>query len=200
MPVNKKKPITLVCGFGRCGSSLVMQMLVAGGMPAYGPGSEYPAYETYLSQELPQNHKWLKGAYGRCVKILDPRIFTPPDGLPYQIIWIDRNPVEQGKSSVKFMGVLAPHLIMDADAAKKLAKLYERDRPKTLTLLARLGPMLITSFEELILQPEMTVEKILQFFDLSLDHVAMLSQVRVRGPECLPYLLETKLIQEMDHA
>lgn len=34
--------ITIVCGFGRCGMSLVMQTLDAGGMPVH---DSWPAYE-----------------------------------------------------------------------------------------------------------------------------------------------------------
>ena len=37
-----KRPTVFVCGHGRCGSSMVMQMLDAGGFPCFG---EYPAYE-----------------------------------------------------------------------------------------------------------------------------------------------------------
>ena len=92
-------PITVVAGFGRCGSSLVMQMLAAGGMRT--PYSSFPSYE------IPHGIKVLMGElYGGAVKILDPHVHQPPKGHVYRFIWLDRDPVQQAKSMAKFWKVV----------------------------------------------------------------------------------------------
>lgn len=42
--------LILVCGFGRCGSSLVMQMLDVGGLPVVGSFPDYERAEASLPE------------------------------------------------------------------------------------------------------------------------------------------------------
>jgi hypothetical protein len=60
------QPIILVAGLGRCGSSLVMRLLDAAGVPTVGT---FPAFE---EQTLPRDALgWVEAYAGRAVKVLD---------------------------------------------------------------------------------------------------------------------------------
>lgn len=190
--------ITLVCGFGRCGSSLVMQMLVAGGIRSFG--GEYPTYEAPEVNSLPYSYQWLKQAQGMAVKVLDPHMrltwAAPTWYLPFRSIWIDREPKEQAKSMAKFLAAMAPHLpAMGRGQRKALEHSFRRDRKKSVDLLCALGPVLVTSFECLLGNPRQASEEVALFCGC-LDAEAMRQVVRPRGPACLPYMMELELMEE----
>lgn len=187
------KPITIVAGFGRCGSSLVMQMLAAGGMPT--PYSEYPSYEVQNGTQL-----LIAKLYGAAIKTLDPHINRPPPGLPYRFIWIDRDPVEQAKSMVKFVGAVS-NVKLKGDAVATLAASFKKDRPKANAVMlhyAKCHQILKLKFEEILADPAGTAKKLHDFCGGKLDEAAMAAAVRPRGPECLPYLMEFEQMAEVE--
>ena len=191
----RPKPITVVAGFGRCGSSLVMQMLSAGGMPT--PYSEYPSFE------IPQGTKvYWPNFYGGAVKILDPHIHQPVQGPEYRFIWIDRDPVEQAKSMVKFMEAAGMPGINE-DGVKKLAASFKRDRPRVNgVMLEYTQPhrILKLRFEDILYNPAWAAHILNGFCGNSmLDERAMAAAVRPRGPKCLPYMLEFEQMEEAKH-
>lgn len=179
------KVITIVAGFGRCGSSLVMQMLAAGGMPT--PYSSYPSFE------VPKGTRMVTGnLYGGALKVLDPHIFRPPHGPAYKIIWIDRDPLEQAKSMVKFMEVIAGPIPGDRqEAIETLRKSFINDRPKTNGLLHSYTQWIMKlRFESILADPARAARQINEFCGKALDEKAMARAVLPRAPECLPYMLE----------
>src|SRR5271163_1780808 len=86
-------PPVVVTGFGRCGSSLVMQMLHAAGFPVTG---EYPSFE------CEEYHFGGVAPPAGASKILNLDCEAPPGG-PYRWIWLDRNPAQQVKSQAKLL-------------------------------------------------------------------------------------------------
>lgn len=86
-------PTVIVAGFGRCGSSLVMQMLHAAGFPVTG---EYPSFE-----RDEYNTGGLSPPAGAS-KILNLECNPPPAGA-YRWVWLDRSPAQQAKSQAKFL-------------------------------------------------------------------------------------------------
>lgn len=174
----------IVSGFGRCGSSLVMQMLQAGGFKVSG---EYPAFEVeaYSNGGPPPP----SGAS----KILDLHR-NPPPGGPYRWIWLDRNPVEQAKSQAKFLRSICG-LTVHRSEVKAIARSYAGDRRTGFAVMKRLGgPVLLMTFEELVSRPLVSAEKIAAFVG-GLDPEKMARVVRPRPPACLPYLLEAELLE-----
>lgn len=173
--------LTLVCGFGRCGSSLTMQMLQAGGAPVAG---RFPAFELDEMRQIPISNDWLRSLGSVAVKVLDPqRCLAKP--FVARIIWLTRDHKQQAKSQVKFMRMLAG-VPIKTGAWKVLARSYVNDQAKAIRLFHGL-PMLRLSFEKIINHPLDAAKELTAFFpDLSVE--AASKAVLKRSPECAPGL------------
>jgi hypothetical protein len=198
------KPITIVAGFGRCGSSLVMQMLAAGGMPT--PYSEYPSYEINFSN----TQVLMQALQGGAIKVLDPHINRPPIGPEYRWIWLDRDPVQQAKSMAKLwkaatmeMAGVGPGAYREftEDQIVKLAEAFKRDRPQANGLMLKYTPaqgILKLRFEMILAEPAFAAYSLNKFCGGKLDEAKMVAAVRPRTPECLPYLMEFEQMAEAE--
>ena len=67
----------LILGLARSGTSLLMQMLEAGGYPCFGEG---PGFEPCMPDDIPWNE-----VKGKAVKVLDPQYgkFPPKGAVSY---------------------------------------------------------------------------------------------------------------------
>src|SRR5690348_16747758 len=87
----------LICGLGRCGTSLVMQMLDMGGFPVVG---KYPAYEPQQASSLVITQNYIDEHRGKAIKLLDPmRASFVPQNV--RVIYLMRNLKEQARSQLK---------------------------------------------------------------------------------------------------
>jgi len=196
------KPITIVAGFGRCGSSLVMQMLAAGGMPT--PYAIFPSYEI----DFAHTQVLISALQGGAIKVLDPHINRPPVGPEYRWIWLDRDPVEQAKSMAKFWKaamVEAPSNIppmpeFTGDQIAKLAEAFKRNRPRANGVMLKYTPasgILKLRFEAFLHDPAWAAHLLKGFCPgPMLDEKAMAAQVKARSTKCLPYMLEFEQMEE----
>lgn len=188
-------PVVLVCGFGRCGSSLVMQMLGAGGIPTTG---EYPGFEDSRTS-IPRDPQWIAEQHGRAVKLIDPQF---PDGRliagHYRIIWLDRDHRQQSRSQAKFARLLMG-LPIDRKGVRALARSYATDLPIALKVLKDRGSVLRIRFEDILLNPEDAARRI--HAHIGCGCVSdMAAQVRSRSPKCAPGLdMELSLIAQREH-
>lgn len=186
--------ITAVCGFGRCGSSLVMQMLASGGMKT--PYSSYPSYEIPNGTQI--HYQALKGG---AIKILDPHLHPRSfhHSFNYQFIWIDRDPREQAKSMAKLFAAFMPHLApWTGKQIEQCAESFIKDRPKAIGLLHSLSQRVLKlRFEEILAEPKRTA-RTLSVFCEGLVRKAMAKRVQERGPECLPHLMELEMMKEKE--
>ena len=90
--------ITVVSGLPRSGTSLVMQMLQAGGHPILCDESR-PAdadnprgYLEYVKvRTLERDASWLAEAEGRAVKVVSPLLSSLPTGFDYRVIFVRRD-------------------------------------------------------------------------------------------------------------
>lgn len=108
---TRGQPVIVVTGLPRSGTSLVMQMLVAGGVPAHTDGRREADTDNprgYLEFEpvkrLPHDAGWLEEARGRAVKVVVPLLPFLPDTVPYRVIHIDRQPDEIMASQRTMLG------------------------------------------------------------------------------------------------
>lgn len=193
-------PITIVAGFGRCGSSLVMQMLAAGGMPT--PYAEFPSYEINFARDK----VLIQALQGGAIKVLDPHVNRPPMGPDYRWIWLDRDPTEQAKSMAKFWKAVmaeAPSGLptmpeFGPDQIAKLSESFKRDRPRANGVMLKYtqcSGILKLRFEDILRDPYLAAIRLSQFCGGGLNVRAMVAAVRPRGPECLPYMLELEQIE-----
>ena len=89
--------ITIVSGLPRSGTSLMMQMLAAGGLPILTDQERQPDIDNprgYCEWEpvklLPKNPKRIDEAEGRAVKVISQLLFSLPRGRDYKLIFMER--------------------------------------------------------------------------------------------------------------
>ena len=188
-PTLTDRTIVLVAGLGRCGTSLLMQMLEAGGAPVVGT---WPDYEPAIIEITPgTSDTWRTVARGRCIKVLDPHRYTPPAGEDYRIIWLDRNPVEQARSQLKMAG--APPTRGNRKGMERLLHRDLRLAQQQLLSIDTAGIVGI-KFEDLIERPARVAAEIATKMGKVLDQPAMVAQVYDRSARCFNGMLEQRLI------
>lgn len=191
------KPTIVVAGFGRCGSSLVMQMLHAGGVPCAG---RYPAFEC-PETSVEVTPEFIAVNAGRAVKILDPQRVGIPGNV--RIIWLDRDTREQAKSHAKFARLMfGAHY--DREQRRRLEGALALDRRD---VMRRFGPplwagapqrppMMASSFESILQWPRGEAMRIFSFIGMPLDIERAASIVRERSPRCAEGLdMELSLLE-----
>lgn len=182
----------LVAGLGRCGSSLVMQMLAAAGVPTVGT---YPDFEVVdVAHALPADPcRWIDHILGKAVKVLDPHRRRPPGGPDYFTILLRRDYTEQARSALKLVGVADTRENRRAMAADLRRDMGAARRALLFAGAGRRGILDLT-FEELILDPAWAARAIATYLGGDLDEAAMVACVRQRPTGCLPYMLEDQLV------
>ncbi|HVW08258.1 MAG TPA: tetratricopeptide repeat protein, partial [Bryobacteraceae bacterium] len=95
-PLNGE--VVIVCGLPRSGTSMLMQMLVAGGVPAVTDGirsadEDNPRgyFELEAVKQMANGAPWLEDARGKVVKIVAPLIPHLPDGVPCRVLLTERD-------------------------------------------------------------------------------------------------------------
>ncbi len=90
--------ITVVSGLPRSGTSMMMQMLVAGGMPAVTDGlrsadADNPRgyFELEAVKKLKTDSGWLARARGRAVKVISMLLYELPAEYEYRVIFMQRD-------------------------------------------------------------------------------------------------------------
>lgn len=180
----------LVSGLGRCGTSLVMQMLHAGGVQCTG---KYPSFED-VRTSVDMDVEWLRKQSGRAVKLLDPQRSPPSLAPPFEaIIWLSRDLKEQAKAQAKLLRVL---LGVDADWRAMRRGLIS-DTPRALTLLRSFGaPLLALRFEAIVQHPRAAASAIAELLPRHDVNVEAATRVVLpRGWRCLPGMLEAELLR-----
>lgn len=188
----------LIAGLGRCGSSLIMQMLAAAGLRVPG---EYPTHEH--DADLLSDPKWLEQF--DAVKWLGPGYMPappkPPQPFTYRVLWLDRDPKAQSKSRAKFLraeGTLKPGQTHSFE--RKLRAKLHVEREESLRVVREYADPLVISFESL-LSPEVHAGRTVSRWAkrdeaMPSDVDAMDACIRPRSPDCLPGFLESELAME----
>lgn len=197
------RPILIVAGLGRCGSSLTMQMLDAGGAPCFG---SFPDYEEQgrAPHGRALEFAWLAECIaGHAIKVLDPHLTSLPRTYPGPAIWLDRDPAEQVRSQAKLavatLGIAPP----DRNQRRRWERTLIAERRRALAALEG-REILHMRFETLIERPAVAVHEIASFAEALwiarvLDRAAMAAQVCRRDAACAPGLdLEAALISQAE--
>jgi len=186
--------ITVVTGLGRCGTSMVMSMLDAGGMPVFcgddTDGARGTSYEANgYANRLPEYHDWLDRCVGKAVKVLDPIHFGLPHGRRYRFVLLDRNAEHQAKSQCKVLRLMSG-LNTNINHRKRMAKANAADITKTLKILESMGPVLRISFESVLRDPTDSARRLADFvgIDFEQNGAAMAGRVLERDSACAPGL------------
>jgi hypothetical protein len=191
------KPVTIVSGFGRCGTSMVMQMLDAGGMPTVCKGPIYEPEDMMTPEEL-LRPAYLKAAEGKAIKVLDIQRGRIPTGLDFNLIWMDRDAEEQAESQAKFLKAMCGFTV-SRENRRAMQRSYPGDRVKAMQMIKAANPraLIEVRFETALLNPHAIAERIASHIE-GLDPFEMAKVVIPRSPRCMPDMrLEMML---MEHA
>lgn len=123
--------ITVVSGLPRSGTSMMMKMLAAGGMPIVSdslrkPDDDNPKgyYELERVKQLEHDNAWLPDAQGKAVKIIAALLKHLPPGYRYRIIFMRRNILEVLASQRRML--IRRGEATDSTADDRLASLFAR--------------------------------------------------------------------------
>ena len=90
--------ITIVSGLPRSGTSMMMQMLEAGGIPPLtdgvrraDPDNPRGYYEFEPAKNLAEDSTWLHRAEGKAIKIVSMLLYDLPSAFQYKVIFMQRN-------------------------------------------------------------------------------------------------------------
>ena len=93
--------VTVVSGMPRSGTSLMMRMLEAGGIPPLTDGvrapdvhNPYGYFEYEPVKQLSKDSSWMPAARGRAVKIIYSLLRFLPQVIPYRVIFMQRDMAE----------------------------------------------------------------------------------------------------------
>jgi hypothetical protein len=175
--------VGFVAGFGRCGTSLVMAMLAAGGLQTVGaaPLFEHPQYIARRT-----DFRFLRRQNGKVIKWVDPIATIIPHDVVGPVLWLDRDMIEQAKSQIKCANAFGENWPIDAAMIAEVEGQIHTKRNTALARAATVGPVTILTFEELLFDPvgsAKTLREVFQTFS-NLDIEAASSVVRSRSPQC----------------
>ena len=174
----------LVAGLARCGTSLVMQMLNAAGVPCLG---SYPDFEPQCVS-LSRDVGALLNLRNVAFKIIDPELHEPEwPKFDAKIIWLNRDPKEQAKSQVKMVRAMGG-LTIPIGAWREVKKALIEDKHKCCRWWNRCtSEPLFLSFEDLVDLPLKTAFSITKY--LGIDDgkaMAMAACAIPRDSRCAP--------------
>jgi hypothetical protein len=183
-PAARQEVITIVSGLPRSGTSMIMQMLAAGGLEPFSDGQRaadednqrgYYEYEKVKAMAFNDND-WLGQACGKCIKIIAPLLKFLPLKHSYRVIFVERNLDEVLRSQrimIQRHGQTGTKLTDD-----RLKEAFRKQVEVAKIFLARNGiPALYLPNDLCINQPEEAARQIRVFLGWDLDKIAMAGAV-----------------------
>ncbi len=180
-PADMSKTAVIVSGLPRSGTSMMMQILEAGGIPVMTDNerkadedNKKGYFEHEKAKKLKQDNSWLQEARGKAVKIVAQLLTSLPrfEDLQYRIIFMERDLDE----------VLPSQREMLARQGKKgsrmpdnlLKNVFSRQVKQTKIMLAsRKIPTLFVDYNHALNSPAETILKVNRFLSGNLDEKKM---------------------------
>lgn len=174
--------IVVVSGLPRSGTSLLMQMLAAGGLPVLTDGAraadeDNPRgyYEWELAKRLPQQPDLISQAEGKALKVVSSLLSALPAGHDYRVLYSERPLAEVAASQVAMIRRRGVQPSLEGD---RLIAALDAHQRQAMTLLQQRGlPFCIVRYHDLLADPRREADRIRQFLGLPLDTEAMARQV-----------------------
>lgn len=186
-------PVVFVSGLSRCGTSLMMQMLSAAGLPCAG---SFPDFEVDAVSSGPVSRDFMQAHAGHAAKRLDPQRAPTPAGAPFVSIWLDRDPLEQARSQVKFLHLMGGEPLPNRAQLRRWAAGLRRDRGDAVRAIAG-QPMIVVRFEDLVTIPLPTAQRVAGWLSpwLTVDAQRMAAAALPRPAACQPAMeIEMQLV------
>jgi hypothetical protein len=179
------EPIIVVSGLPRSGTSMVMRMLDAGGVPLVVDGirsadednpAGYFELETVKDLAAGGDPGWVAASRGKAVKVISLLLEHLPHGHDYRVIFLNRDIAEVLASQKK---MLARRGESSATSDERMAEVYEVHLRKVRRLLAgdRRFTVLDVAYGDVITDPHREAARIAAFLDRPLDVERMAAAV-----------------------
>ena len=173
--------ITIVSGLPRSGTSMMMQMLVAGGLPALTDEKREADADNkrgYLEYEpvkgLRQDGSWIAEARGKCLKVIAHLLPALPPGKErnYRVVFMERDLGEVVSSQNDMLGWLGRGNVHQREARLRRAFTTQLRRIKRLLAVSKV-PVLYVEHRDCIDDPAAQAGRISEFMGEQLDAEAM---------------------------
>ena len=181
-PLSEPEFITVVSGLPRSGTSMMMKMLSAGGIPILTDNARIPDddnprgyYELEKVKALKDGeNEWLSEAQGKAVKIISALLEQLPSQYQYKIIFMHRD-LDEILASQKQMLVRRgePADKIDNETLGALFQKHLLQVEKWLSQQPNIGVTYV-NYNDILQNPEPDIQKVVQFLDMSLDKSPML--------------------------
>ena len=173
--------IIVVTGFPRSGTSLMMQMLAAAGVPILADHERSPDDDNprgYLEdarvKSLHRDQGWLSEARGRALKVVSPLLQYLPPEHRYAVVWMERDLSEVLASQARMLD-RASHPPGDEAA---LRRGFEQRAAAARELLERNGMRVLpVAYADAIADAERTARDVCTFLGGTLDLAAAAAAV-----------------------
>lgn len=182
--LHRQAMITIVSGVPRSGTSLMMQMLGAGGLEPLTDGRRAADvnnprgyFEWERAKSLPREPGCISEAEGKVVKLISALLLSIPNTFAYKVIFMERplaEVVASQSAMIQRLGTTGPALAPEGmeralDAHLKQVKASLRLRPEI--------SVCWVEYVKLLQNPQPVCEAIQQFLGAPLDLAAMAAQI-----------------------
>jgi hypothetical protein len=182
-PFHKtEKPIVIVSGLPRSGTSMMMKMLAEAGLPVLtdkirraDDDNPNGYFELEVVRKLKEgNFEWLEEANGKVVKVISALLEHLPQQFSYKIIFMERDPKEVLASQKKMLDHRGE---VSRVSDEEIEQQFQQHLSALKPWLIRQPNMdvLYVNYNALISKPEPFCERIEEFLESPLNQKRMLS-------------------------
>ena len=175
--MENKEHIIIVSGLPRSGTSMMMKMLDAGGLPILtdnlreaDANNPKGYYEFERVKELPNgDYGWIPEAGGKVVKIVTGLIMNLPSDARYKVIFMQRAMKEVLSSQKKMLGRLGKE--DDKVEDEKMKKIYQEHLKQVNAWIAKQPniEVLYVNYNTMLENPLESLQKVNEFLGGDLD-------------------------------
>jgi hypothetical protein len=180
-----EETVIIVSGLPRSGTSMMMQMLAAGGIPVLVDDHRPPDvhnekgyFEDSRAKALGQDNSWLMDAKGRAVKIVAQLLAKLPPGKdnPYGVIFMERDIKEVVASQRDMLGDIKKRGAKMPDILLQNTFINQLKQTKKILAFRKI-PTLSVRYHDCIENPAAEAARINAFLGFGLDEAAMAASV-----------------------
>ncbi len=163
---NNVKPIILVSGLPRSGTSLMMQLLTAGGLSpitdSIRAADEDNPRGYFELEEVKSSQQWIENAGGKVVKLISQLLLELPLGGPYKVLFMRRK-LEEVLASQKKMLARRGEPVGSTD--EEMSDMFAAHVEEVESFIRGRDDIdaLFVSYARLVIEPATQVARILRF-------------------------------------